>query len=176
MLCLSTRQVILFGHRIYCELQMQTAFDHKKFSETAKFPNSFSQTEFSDFPESGNPVLTSWKSNVKKPRTLCCWTGFRLRLKYLNDVPFLCSWTRSPSYLISANIPFGQRRNACSTDLQGSACHDRNNWSYTGGQWSTCCLDSDGMPAFSAFKTDCRRHINSRNHMTVPNKQIVQCE
>jgi len=55
--------------------------------------------------------------------TLCCWTGLRLRLKYLNDEPFLCSWTRSPSYLISANIPFGQRRNACSTDRQASACN-----------------------------------------------------
>jgi hypothetical protein len=63
-----------------------------------------------------------------QPLTLCGKTGLRLREKYLNSSPFLCTWTRSPSYLISEYIPFGHFFIAYSTDLQASACNvDTNN-------------------------------------------------
>ena len=44
--------------------------------------------------------------------TLCRLTGFKLRLKKWNSVPFLCTCTRSPSYLISAYRPNGDLSNA----------------------------------------------------------------
>ena len=54
--------------------------------------------------------------------TLWAITGFRLRLKYRNSLPLLWTCTLSPSYLISAKIPFGHFLKAYSTDLHASAC------------------------------------------------------
>ena len=54
--------------------------------------------------------------------TLWAITGLRLRLKYWNSLPLLWTCTLSPSYLISAKIPFGHFLKAYSTDLHASAC------------------------------------------------------
>jgi len=53
--------------------------------------------------------------------TLCPKTGFRLLEKNLNCVSLLCSWTRSPSYLISEYIPLGHFLKKSSKFLHGSA-------------------------------------------------------
>jgi len=46
--------VCLFSRCIYCQLQMQTAFNRKNPFQTAKFHDS--SATFLDFPESWNPV------------------------------------------------------------------------------------------------------------------------
>lgn len=53
--------------------------------------------------------------------TLCGRTGLRDLLKYRKSFPFLCTCTRSPSYLTSDSIPFGHLRMAISTDVHASA-------------------------------------------------------
>ena len=59
--------------------------------------------------------------NSLKCLTLCGITGFKLREKYLKSDPFLWSWTLSPSYLISLNMPLGHFWKAMSIDLHGAA-------------------------------------------------------
>jgi len=61
--------------------------------------------------------IYSIQTNFERASTLCFCTGFRFLLKHENLSPFLWICTLSPSYFISACIPFGHLFTQSSKDF-----------------------------------------------------------